>query len=257
MDLFDSDRIHCVVPTILSEGQKLVQSHDSIDPWRVSLALQDLAWLKCEGRLYGQGGYAITTMLLEINPVARRYILEGCRTPAERDFLLASGEIIFSASLRGVPIRFSVTNPRTIRFRGGLACQADFPTEFDFVERRQQPRVFIADDVNYTCRLQTPGGQIVELQIDNLSQTGVGLRSTAIGYRELPPGTILHNCSLNLGNHGVIEASLQAVGHGIIRRPEAMFLTGCTFLSLTSWQRTFLQRLIYQFEMASNGHSRP
>ena len=227
---------------------------------RVSLALQDLARLQCRGKLYGRGGYAMTTMLLEVNSRARSYILEGCRTSAEQDFLLASGEILFSALLRGVPIRFAVKNPRTIEFRGGLACLADFPTQLDYVDRRRQPRVLIPSALNYTCKLQAPDGVLLEFGVDNLSQTGVGLCTTSSGYRVLPKGTTMHDCRFDFGSHGVMEASLQAVGHGTVQRHQATFhLIGCTFLSLTSSQRTFLQRLIYQIEFASDAdrHSVP
>lgn len=239
---------------IATESQRSVQSHHPL--MQVSLALQDLAWLKCRGRLYGRHGYSMTTTLLSVNSRAKSYIFESCRTPAERDFLLASGEITFSASLRGAPIRFTVKNPRTIRYQDGLACLADFPTQIEYVDRRHQPRVFIAPAMNYTCKLQTPGGTLIELGIDNLSQTGVGLRMTSSGHRELPTGTIMHQCSLNFGTHGVLESSLQAVGHGTVRRQQGTFdLIGCTFLSLTDSQRTFLQRLIYQLEKdGDSGH---
>lgn len=219
------------------------------DPTRVSLALQDLAWLKCRGRLYGRHGYSMTTTLLSVNSRAKSYIFESCRTPAEQDFLLASGEITFSASLRGAPIRFAVRNPRTIKYQGGLACLADFPTRFEYVDRRHHPRVLIAPTMNYICNLQTQDGLLLDFRVDNISQTGIGLRSTSIGYRELPTGTIVHDCTLNFGIHGVMKASLKTVGYGAIQRNREIFhLIGCAFLSLTSTQRTFLQRLIYQIE---------
>lgn len=222
-----------------------------VRPSQVSLALQDLAWLKCKGRLYGRGGYSMTTTLLKVNPLTQSFIFEGCRTPAEQDFLLSSGEVTFSAWLRGVPIRFPIRNPRPTGYQGEVACCADFPTQLEFVERRRHPRVLVRPAMNFTCGLQAPDGQWLKLAIDNLSQTGVGLRSTSLGAGELPAGTVLHGCRLDFGGHGVLEASLLAAGHGTVRRHETMFnLIGCTFPSLTTSQRTFLQRLIYQSEMA-------
>lgn len=233
--------------------------HDHlVRPSQVSLALQDLAWLKCKGRLHGRGGYSMTTTLLKVDPLARSFIFEGCRTPAEQDFLLSSGEVAFSAWLRGVPIRFPISNPRPTGFRGEIACCADFPTQLEFLERRRHPRVLIRPAMNFTCQLQTPDGQSLKLPIDNLSQTGVGLRSTSLSSGELPAGTILRGCRLEFGSHGVLEASLQAAGHGIVRRHEAVFnLIGCTFPALSALQRTFLQRLIYAFEMAGRGEESP
>ena len=238
------------------EGQQSVQDILIDHPSRVSLALQDLAWLKCRGRLYGGGGYSMATTLLAVNSLAKSFLFEGCRTPAEQDFLLASGEIIFSAALRGAPIRFAIRNPRTIEYRGGLACLADFPTQLEYVDRRRHPRVLIAPTMKYTCNLQTADGPLLEFGVDNLSQTGVGLRATSIGYRKLPTGTIMHDCTLNFGVHGAMKTSLQAVGYGTVQRDRAMFhLIGCAFLSLTSSQRTFFQRLIYQIERdGDSGH---
>lgn len=254
MIISDPNRTDYAVIAPSPEGQQSAQDNHLIDhPSRVSLALQDLAWLKRRGRLSGRDGYSMTTTLLAVNSRARSYIFEGCRTPAEQDFLLASGEIIFAATLRGVPIRFAVRNPRTILYQGGLACLANFPTQLEYVDRRAQPRVFLDRAMNYTCKLQTPNGASLEFGVDNLSQTGIGLLTTSIGYRELPTGTIMHECRLNFGTHGVMEASLQAVGHGSIQRHQARFhLIGCTFRSLTSSQRTLLQRLIYQIELAGD-----
>jgi len=221
-------------------------------PSQIGLALQDLAWLQCRGRLHGRGGYTMTTTLLQVNPLARTFVLEGCRTSSEQDFLLKSGEVVFSSRLRGMPIRFPIVNPRTIRYQGELACSSDFPSNMEFAERRRQPRALIAPDRNYTCRLLAPGGQWLELGIDNLSQGGVGLSSMSTLSGILPSGTILNRCSLDFGPHGTLEASLQTAGHGIIRRHELLHhLVGCTFLALTPSQRTFVQRLVYQFELSA------
>lgn len=237
----------------LSQGEPLAH-HAS----QIGLALQDLAWLQCRGRLHGRGGYAMTTTLLQVNPQTRTFVLEGCRTSSERDFMLSSGEVHFSARLRGAPIRFPIVNPRTIKYQGELACSADFPEAFEFAERRRQPRVMIDLDSNYTCRLQAPDGRLFELGIDNLSQTGVGLRSMSALSGELPAGTVLHGCTLDFGAQGVLEVSLQAAGHGIIRRHAIMqHLVGCTFIALTPSQRTFLQRLVYQFEMSDRDAALP
>lgn len=223
----------------------------ALDSTRISLALQDLAWLQCRGQLLGRGGAAMSTTLLGVDPVARLFFFEGCRTPAEQDFLLASGEVRFSARLRDVPIGFPILNPRTVRYRGGLACAAEFPTRLEFDERREQPRVQIAPEYNFACMLPARDGRVQRLGIDNLSQTGVGLRSSTAQQDVLPTGTVVERCELHFGAHGVMEAALQATGHGIIRRHALVqHLIGCRFLALDPAQRTFLQRLVYRFETA-------
>lgn len=223
-----------------------------IQPSQVSLALQDLAWLQCTGRLHGRGGYTLTTTILQVNPLARTYVLEGCRTPSERDFLLSSGKVTFEAMLRGTSIRFAIANPRTISYQGGLACAADFPSDLVFAERRQHPRAQISPSLNFTCKVQAMDGRLLTLGIENISQSGVGLSSTAPLTEELQAGTTMPQCSLDFGVHGAMEVWLQTAGHGLIRRHNTtLHLIGCTFISVSPLQRTFLQRLVYQLEMAS------
>ena len=199
----------------------------------------------------------MATTLLQVNPLTRTYVMEGCRTPSEQDFLLTSGEVVFSGRLRGAPIRFPVVNPRPIRFQGGLACSADFPERLEFSERRRHPRVLVSPGMDYKCSLLAPGGKPMELNIDNVSQAGVGFSSPFTLSADLPAGTIMHRCSLDFGVHGSLQASLQAAGHGTIRRHDRLLhLVGCTFLTLSASQRTLLQRLVYQLEMSGREAAR-
>ena len=230
----------------------MIPSDHRIQPLQISLALQDLAWLQCIGRLQGRGGYTIATTILQVNPQTRTYVLEGCRTPSEQDFLLSSGEVTLKARLRGASIRFAVENPRTISYKGGLACEADFPSNLEFAERRRQPRAPISPDLNFKCKVQSADSQFLTLGIENISQNGVGLSSTSPLTAELPAGTTVNHCRLDFGIYGALEVILQIAGHGLICRHETtLHLIGCTFVSLSSSQSTFLQRLVYQIELTS------
>ena len=88
------------------------------------------------------------------------------------------------------------------------------------------------------------------LGIDNLSQTGVGLRSSAAQQDVLPTGTVVERCELHFGVHGMMEATLQATGHGIIRRHALVQHRRLPLPRPDPAQRTFLQRTVYRFETA-------
>ncbi len=220
-------------------------------PIQISAVLLDLAWLKCVVRLSARDGYKIATTLLKVDPVACTLIFDGCRTDAERHLLLTSDEIAVSAVLRDVRIEFIIGRPYLIKYQGGPACAATFPSELYHFERRRQPRARPQAALGERWELHTPDHQLLQLDIADISLSGVGLRSKGALTDRLPAGTILQKCRLDFRSQGELEFDLQVVGHGLAWEGQsAMHHIGCTFVALAPGQRTFLQRLVYRIELA-------
>ncbi|WP_420715464.1 flagellar brake protein [Cupriavidus sp. D39] len=225
--------------------------HRLTRPMQISAVLLDLAWLKCVVRLSARDSYKIATTLLKVDPVSCTFIFDGCRTDAERDLLLTSDQIAVSAVLRDVRIDFVIGRPSLIKYQGGPACAATFPSQLYHFERRRQPRARPHAAMGYRSELHTPDDHLLTLDIADLSLSGVGLRSKGMCTDRLPMGTILQKCRLDFRNQGELEFDLQVVGHGLAWEGQrAMHHIGCTFVALAPGQQTFLQRLVYHIELA-------
>lgn len=220
-------------------------------PIEISAVLLDLAWLKCVVRLTARDNYKITTTLLKVDPVACTFIFDGCRTDAERDLLLTSDEIAVSAVLRDVKLDFVIGRPSLIRYQGGRACAATFPSQLYHFERRRHPRARLQAAMGYRCELHTPDERLLKVDIADLSLSGVGLRFKEACENRFPVGAILQKCRLDFRNLGELEIDLRVVGHGLAWKDQRiMHHIGCTYVSLTPGQQTFLQRLVYHIELA-------
>ncbi|MGO4329312.1 flagellar brake protein [Cupriavidus sp. 2TAF22] len=218
---------------------------------QISAVFLDLAWLGCEVRIRTLDKYEIASTLLKVDPANGTFIFDGCRTDAERDLLLASDEIVFSTTLRGVEIDFTVGRPYPVKYRGEPACAAAFPSQLYHFERRSHPRASALVNMAYNCELRTSDERILTLDIADLSLSGVGLRSKAVSAGQLSVGTILKKCSLDFGDLGKLEVDLQVVGQGLVQHGRRdMHHIGCAFVSLAPGQQTFLQRMVYQIELA-------
>ncbi len=251
MSLNNSDAKRQLDSTQTPSDGHLDDRHRLTLPIQISAVLLDLAWLKCVVRLSARDSYKLATTLLKVDPVAGTFIFGGCRTDAERDLLLTSDEIAVSAVLRDVRIDFVIGRPSLIKYQGGPACAATFPSQLYHFERRRHPRARPQATMGYRCDLQAMDDQPLKLDIADLSMSGVGLRSKVASTDRFPVGTILQKCRLDFRNQGELEFDLQVVGHGLAWEGQrAMHHIGCTFVSLAPGQQTFLQRLVYHIELA-------
>ncbi|WP_442875264.1 flagellar brake protein [Cupriavidus sp. P-10] len=217
----------------------------------VSLVLQDLAWLSCEVTIRVHGGYAITTKLLKVDPANRTFVFDGCRTDAEREVLLASGQLDFSTILRGAETAFLVEDPQVINFQGRQALAAAFPLRIRCAERRRHPRAPVPASLRFICDLPLQNGERLRLEIGDVSQSGLGLRAQESDIRRLPIGTVVRGCKLELGQQRLQDLTLQVAGCGLQWQGRSvMHILGCAFVSLPLHQQTVLQRLVYQIERA-------
>lgn len=217
----------------------------------VGLVLQDLAWLNCEVIIRVHGGYAITTKLLKVDSANRTFVFDGCRTDAEREVLLASGQLGFSAILRSAETAFVVEDAQAVNFQGRQALAAAFPSRIRFDERRRHPRAPVPASLRFICELPLQNDERLRLEIVDVSQSGLGLKSKESDIRRLPIGTVLRGCELDLGQQRLRDITLQVAGCGLQWQGRSVTHTlGCAFVSLTLRQQTILQRLVYQIERA-------
>ncbi|AOZ01892.1 flagellar brake protein [Cupriavidus sp. USMAHM13] len=223
-------------------------------PSQIGTVLRDLAWQKCIVNVHARSGHDLVTTVLHVDPAARSFVFDWSRSETECEALLESSENAFSASLRGVPVNFVIGKPAATDFQGGPAFVASFPEKLYHFQRRRHFRARTLVTKGYSCELRTPKGQAMKLDIADLSLSGVGLRSKALGVEQLPSGAVLEKCVLDFRELGKLTVNLQVVGHWAVSSQNGgIYHFGCAFSSLDGRLENFLQRLVFQLELAHRG----
>jgi len=224
---------------------------------QIGTVLRDMAWQKCLLNVRSKGGSEIVTSILHVDPANKTFIFDWCRADGERQALMASDQNAFSGLLRGVPVNFLVGTPGATRFEGGPAFIADFPEKLYHFQRRRHFRARTLLTKGYRCELRMPENaakQVLQLDIADLSLSGVGLRSRAVGADLLPVGSVVKRCLLDFAELGRLELDMQVVGHWLVGFDDnTVHHYGCAFLNPDGRMENFLQRLVFQLELAHRG----
>lgn len=220
---------------------------------QIGTVLRDLLWQKCVLNVRAHRGHETVTTVLHVDPAKRMFTFDWCRNDEESQALLDSGENAFSASLRGVPVNFVIGTPTAVQFDGGPALSAAFPEKLYHLQRRRHFRARTLLTKGYVCEAMV-GNRKVNLDVSDLSLSGVGLRSRTVDSELLPLGTMLTKAKLDFRELGKLEIGLQVVGHWLAGRDEsAIHHFGCAFVNLDGRMENFLQRLVFALELAHRG----
>ena len=224
---------------------------------QIGTVLRDLAWQKCLLNVRSARGSEIVTSILHVDPANRTFIFDWCRADAERQALMSSETNAFSGLLRGVPVNFVVGVPGATRFEGGPAFIADFPDKLYHFQRRRHFRARTLLTKGYRCQIHLPetaDKRTLHLDIADLSLSGAGLRSRSVGADQLPVGTVVKKCVLDFAELGRLELDMQVVGHWLVGFDDnTVHHYGCAFLNPDGRMENFLQRLVFQLELAHRG----
>lgn len=221
---------------------------------QIGTVLRDLAWQKCTVNVRTDRGQETVSSVLHVDPASRSFIFDWCRNDDEAQALLASEQNTFSASLRGVPVNFTIGKPVPVQFEGGPAFSAPFPDKLYHFQRRRHFRARTLVTRGYFCEGRLGDGSVVKLDISDLSLSGVGLRSRAVNEAQLPLGTRISRARLDFGELGRLDLDLQIVGHWLVGRDDnAIHHYGCAFVGADGRLENTLQRLVFALELAHRG----
>lgn len=254
MSLQDSD-------PAFADADDMAEANDSAQDDRYRLThsseigtvLRDLSWQKCVANIRADRGTEAVTTVLKIDPAQRTFVFDWCRSEAECQAMLNSKEVSFSALLRGVPVNFRVPTPAAINFEGGPAFSAAFPEKLYHFQRRRHFRARTLVTKGYRCdvTLQT---RTAQLDVFDLSLSGVGLRSKQVTNQDLPVGAIIGSARLDFRELGRMELDLQVVGHWLVGNDaSAIHHFGCAFVKPDGRIENTLQRMVFALELAHRG----
>lgn len=241
-------------PTEQTEASASDEQYRLTHSSQIGTVLRDLAWQKCILNVRTRRGVETVSTVLQVDPATRSFVFDWCRNEEEAQALMQSEENAISASLRGVPVNFTIGPPEATQFEGGPAFRAAFPEKLYHFQRRRHFRARTLVSKSYFCEARLPNGAAVRLDISDLSLSGVGLRSRTVGDTELPVGAQLSRARLNFGDLGKLDLDLQIVGHWLVGREDsAIHHYGCAFVNADGRLENTLQRLVFALELAHRG----
>ena len=221
------------------------------DPGRILQILQDLARVRTRLHLQPVQEWRVASCFLSVDPSRGTCVLAWCRNGLELEAILNASELAASASLGDITFHFRFATPAVTRFDGGPAFLASLPAGIYMVPRRRHFRVRLPQDRDFRCQILLSDGQLVEMEVADLSVSGVGLRSMRIGPGQLPVGTSIAQCCLDLGDLGAMKLALQVVRHRKAwHGNEAYNHFGCRFGQMDAQSGKWLQRMVFALELA-------
>jgi c-di-GMP-binding flagellar brake protein YcgR len=198
---------------------------------------------------HGKG--QIVTRLLDVNPLARTFVFDWGKVADENVAVLATENLMFSASPEGVRVEFATGTPREIVVDGHPAFEADFPPVLFYMQRREYFRVEAPVLDPYICSGVLPSGERFRFEVNDLSLGGVALRTMDERVAALEIGVILQDVELHFSNPGKVVLDVQLMSNRQIvnAKGDRRYTLGFKFMSLPGSAENTLQRLITQLEM--------
>lgn len=233
------------LPQEIQEGFRLDGSTE------IGAVLSDLAWLGCSVRVRNQFGHELSTRVLQADLKERRLVLDRSMNAEDESELADSRENLFLASIRGAPVAFQSGAPRKIKFKGRLAFEVPFPASLYYVQRRRHFRAPVSPDAGFSCRLQLGNRTLLQMDIVDVSLSGVRLRGRIGGGLSLGKGAEVCDAVMDFGPFGKLSVDFRVMGSWTMDDAESgSAFYGCAFLALPVKAESLLQRLVTSLELS-------
>lgn len=203
-----------------------------------------------------QGGRKIMTLLLNVDGDLRNFVYDSGRDEQETQAALSTSRVHFSAALSGVAVSFTTPAPVAVDFDGSPAFRSPLPLEMLYLQRREYYRA--KGPQLYRCSAKLTDGTTINLELRDLSVTGVGLQSKTIPPEQLPVGTLLGGAVLDFEELGTVEdVTLMVTSHKKVEDKGLLtYMYGCRFEQLPRSKDTILQRLMFSLEQLNRAKTR-
>ncbi|AQV96654.1 hypothetical protein BJN34_22585 [Cupriavidus necator] len=221
------------------------------DRGRIFSILRELVRVRARRHMLPTGTRQLESSFLEIDSASRTCVLDWCNDGAELEAILNANERSVSASLGATDFRFRLTTPIITRFRGNPAFLVPAPTELFQVAGRRHFRAHLPAADGFLCEIHLSENLLVDLDIVDISVSGVGLSSTAVSAQQMLAGPRIKPCRLHLGDLMSLDLALQVARHRHTGEGSATVNHfGCTFYGIDGKTEKLLQPLVFAFELA-------
>lgn len=243
-------------------SQSTNPEHWLTDPLAIGSALNEL--LRGTDHLaVTQGVEPLPVFIVSVDTRRRTFRFRPYGGDLEFNQLKGAQELHFRGAAYGAQIDFPIvtgSRPVTPDMDDSLeqpAFECDFPTQLYRLQRREYFRARVAPPNTRVAVWTSPTGGAIRFRIQDVSLSGVGLRSPLQPEALPKPGDELRDVVLDFNELGTLRASIRVIATRQVTefdmRQGNMELTnlGCEFMEEDSRRETFLQRLVYQLEQAS------
>lgn len=179
-----------------------------------------------------------------VQPTERRLVIE-----AQGSHLPDPGAVLLVAMPRGIKLQFHTRGHWQCDAGGPLLLTADLPDEIVHLQRRRFRRMDVPLGPSLRAEFALHG-EARTLNVDDLSQGGIGLRAAAHDGRGLMSGQRLRRVRLELGQRAPLMVDLEICS----RRAFRSFLAGeqlhfgCRFIDLAPEAGAALQYILRTFD---------
>jgi c-di-GMP-binding flagellar brake protein YcgR len=140
-------------------------------------------------------------------------------------------------------------------FGGGPAFRSPFPTDLQYLQRREHYRTKVIRPA--ACTATLANGTAISLKMSDLSLGGVRLQSGNVGPDLLPVGTVLQDAVLDFMEMGKVEVTLKiASQQRIDYEGIATYFYGCHIEKLPRSKEAAVQKLVFALELLNRPNTR-
>lgn len=231
------------------------------DPLEIGSALKEL--LRSTDKLdIWHGEEPVPSFILAVDTRARTFQFRPYGGDAEFQSLVGAGTLKFDGSAKGAPITFAVNGLKVLpcaddNTQAGPVFEAAFPAKLYRLQRREYFRARASPPNTRVAVWTPPAGDDIQFRIHDVSQAGLGMRSSLQAAALPEIGQKLCDVVLDFNEYGTMRAQLQVIScHELvefdIRLGHVKYMhLGCEFSQADPKRDIFLQKLVYQLEQAS------
>jgi flagellar brake protein len=191
------------------------------------------------------GGKKMSSMILDVDTKSGYFIYEAGQED-EVQAVMASGKLFFSATLRGVSVRFSVASVSSTTFEAKPALRSPMPVDMEYLQRREYFRTTFIKP--YVGTVKLPDGKPAVLDLKDISVGGIGMQSMTVTSEMLPPGSMV-DATLDFAELGKLDVTLKVSTHRKIDKAGRItHQFGCSFYNLARNKEPQVQRLVFALD---------
>src|SRR5690606_23725660 len=232
------------------------------DPLAIGSALNELL-RSAEHLTVTRGTELLPSVILSVDIRRRTFRFRPYGGEREFDPPKDAPELQFRGSAYGAQIDFPIVSgsrPITPEMDDSLehpVFECSFPLQLYRLQRREYFRARVAPPNTRVAVWTSPAGGAIRFRIQDVSLSGVGLRSPLNADALPKPGDELRDVVLDFNELGTLRASIRVIATRTVtefdmRQGNVDYINlGCEFIEVDAKRDNFLQKLVYQLELAS------
>lgn len=199
---------------------------------------------------FNNGHDLLLTRVLDVDVKARTFVFDLSGHAQSNAALTKADKAVFVATPDGVKVQFSTAGIKQVDFEGRPAFNAPFPQDLIKLQRRDFFRLSSPISSPYCCRLVMNDGELLRLDVHDISLGGVGVWFSEAQVGKIEIGLKFSQAEFDFGPGGIMRINVEIRNRRAVvnRQGQTQYVIGMCFMGLSRTQEASLQRLISQLE---------